>query len=103
MGCWLELQGLGLGKALVEQMVRSLLRRGISNITLFADANGATTRKIVYCPSTAARRVCAEYTAAQMLDSNMDASRMSSFDATRCILPSFCLNSNGRDSTKGIL
>mmetsp|Transcript_1053 Transcript_1053/g.2176 ORF Transcript_1053/g.2176 Transcript_1053/m.2176 type:complete len:112 (-) Transcript_1053:463-798(-) len=32
-------QGLGLGKALVEQMVRSLLRRGISNITLFADAN----------------------------------------------------------------
>lgn len=31
-------QGQGLGKALVEQMVRTLLRRDISNITLFADA-----------------------------------------------------------------
>lgn len=34
-----EYQGQGLGKALVEQMVRSLLRRDIGNITLFADAN----------------------------------------------------------------
>ena len=33
-----EFQGQGLGKALVERMVRTLLRRGISNITLFADA-----------------------------------------------------------------
>ncbi|KAJ9516753.1 hypothetical protein QJQ45_027179 [Haematococcus lacustris] len=33
-----EYQGQGLGKALVEQMVRTLLRRDISNITLFADA-----------------------------------------------------------------
>jgi ribosomal protein S18 acetylase RimI-like enzyme len=33
-----EFQGQGLGKALVEQMVRSLLRRDISNVTLFADA-----------------------------------------------------------------
>eukprot|EP00242_Pyramimonas_sp_CCMP2087_P012931 CAMPEP_0198207106 /NCGR_PEP_ID=MMETSP1445-20131203/10583_1 /TAXON_ID=36898 /ORGANISM="Pyramimonas sp., Strain CCMP2087" /LENGTH=252 /DNA_ID=CAMNT_0043880015 /DNA_START=249 /DNA_END=1007 /DNA_ORIENTATION=- len=32
-------QGQGLGKALVEQMVRALLRREIGNITLFADAN----------------------------------------------------------------
>lgn len=32
-------QGQGLGKALVEQMVRSLLRRNIDNITLFADAH----------------------------------------------------------------
>ncbi|CAM6016154.1 unnamed protein product [Sphagnum balticum] len=31
-------QGQGLGKALVEQMVRILLRRDIGNITLFADA-----------------------------------------------------------------
>jgi ribosomal protein S18 acetylase RimI-like enzyme len=31
-------QGQGLGKALVEQMVRTLLRRDIGNITLFADA-----------------------------------------------------------------
>jgi len=36
----LALQGQGLGKALVEQMVRTLLQRDITNITLFADANG---------------------------------------------------------------
>ena len=35
-----ELQGYGLGKALVEQMVRTLLKREITNITLFADAKG---------------------------------------------------------------
>ncbi|KAG1654760.1 hypothetical protein FOA52_015320 [Chlamydomonas sp. UWO 241] len=33
-----EYQGQGLGRALVEQLVRSLLRRDISNITLFADS-----------------------------------------------------------------
>eukprot|EP01026_Neomeris_dumetosa_P044669 TRINITY_DN3781_c0_g1_i3.p4 TRINITY_DN3781_c0_g1~~TRINITY_DN3781_c0_g1_i3.p4 ORF type:complete len:315 (+),score=32.77 TRINITY_DN3781_c0_g1_i3:1072-2016(+) len=33
-----EFQGQGLGKALVEHMVRSLLARDIGNITLFADA-----------------------------------------------------------------
>lgn len=33
-----EYQGQGLGKALVEQMVRTLLRKDISNITLFADS-----------------------------------------------------------------
>jgi ribosomal protein S18 acetylase RimI-like enzyme len=32
-------QGEGLGKALIEQMVRALLRRDIGNITLFADSN----------------------------------------------------------------
>lgn len=32
-------QGQGLGKALVEQMIRSLLRRDIGNITLFADSH----------------------------------------------------------------
>lgn len=32
-----EYQGQGCGRALVEQLVRSLLRRDISNITLFAD------------------------------------------------------------------
>eukprot|EP00250_Pteridium_aquilinum_P003742 c14042_g1_i1 orf=65-904(+) len=31
-------QGQGLGKALVEQMVRALLKRNIGNITLFADS-----------------------------------------------------------------
>eukprot|EP00898_Chlorokybus_atmophyticus_P000742 jgi/Chlat1/1669/Chrsp127S01904 len=31
-------QGQGLGKALVEQMVRALLRQDIANVTLFADA-----------------------------------------------------------------
>lgn len=35
------LRGLqGLGKALVEGMTRTLLRREVTNITLFADANG---------------------------------------------------------------
>lgn len=33
-----EFQGQGLDKALVEHMVRSLLRRDITNITLFADS-----------------------------------------------------------------
>lgn len=33
-----EFQGQGLGKALLELMIRSLLKRDISNITLFADA-----------------------------------------------------------------
>lgn len=33
-----EYQGQGLGKAMVEHLVRSLLRRNIQNITLFADA-----------------------------------------------------------------
>jgi ribosomal protein S18 acetylase RimI-like enzyme len=33
-----EFQGQGLGKALVEGMTRTLLRRDITNITLFADA-----------------------------------------------------------------
>ena len=41
------LQGQGLGKALVEQMVRTLLQRDITNITLFADANG-----VCYCCSS---------------------------------------------------
>lgn len=33
-----QFQGLGLGKALMELLVRSLLKRDISNITLYADA-----------------------------------------------------------------
>jgi GNAT superfamily N-acetyltransferase len=33
-----DYQGQGLGKALVEHMVRTLLRKDITNITLFADA-----------------------------------------------------------------
>lgn len=36
-------QKMGLGKALVEQSVRTLLRRGISNISLFADGHGTYT------------------------------------------------------------
>jgi ribosomal protein S18 acetylase RimI-like enzyme len=35
-----DFQGQGLGKALVEGLVRTLLKRQISNITLFADAKG---------------------------------------------------------------
>lgn len=42
-------QGQGLGKALVEQMVRSLLRRNIDNITLFADAQ-VTPWTCLSCP-----------------------------------------------------
>lgn len=33
-------QGQGLGKALVEKLIRSLLQRDIGNITLFADSQG---------------------------------------------------------------
>jgi predicted N-acetyltransferase YhbS len=33
-----QFQGQGLGKALVEHMVRTLLRRDITNIALFADS-----------------------------------------------------------------
>jgi len=36
----LLMQGRGIGKALVAEMVKALLRRDIANITLFADANG---------------------------------------------------------------
>ncbi|GMN40604.1 hypothetical protein TIFTF001_009829 [Ficus carica] len=35
-------QGQGLGKALVEKLIRSLLQRDIGNITLFADSQGMT-------------------------------------------------------------
>ncbi|CAG9467267.1 unnamed protein product [Pedinophyceae sp. YPF-701] len=34
-----EVQGQGLGRAMLEHMVRTLLRREIGNITLFADAD----------------------------------------------------------------
>lgn len=33
-------QGQGLGKALVEKLIRALLQRDIGNITLFADSKG---------------------------------------------------------------
>ena len=33
-------QGQGLGKALVEKLIRALLQRDIGNITLFADSQG---------------------------------------------------------------
>ena len=45
------LQGLGLGKTLVEKVVRSLLRQDITNITLFADARGGAQ----FEPSCASR------------------------------------------------
>jgi len=34
-------QGQGLGKALMEKVIRTLLQRDINNITLFADNKGA--------------------------------------------------------------
>ena len=48
-----EYQGQGLGKALVEHMVRSLLRRDIGNITLFADSQGEA-HPIVSCSKCSA-------------------------------------------------
>ena len=36
-------QGQGLGKALVEKLVRALLQRDIGNISLFADSQGNNT------------------------------------------------------------
>lgn len=47
---WLRLQlfqGQGLGKALMEKVIRTLLQRDINNITLFADNKG-TDFKIFY-------------------------------------------------------
>ncbi|KHN40603.1 Acetyltransferase NSI [Glycine soja] len=35
-------QGQGLGKALIEKLIRTLLQRDIGNITLFADSHGTT-------------------------------------------------------------
>ena len=40
------MQGQGLGKALVEKLIRALLQRDIGNISLFADSQGTTTK---YC------------------------------------------------------
>lgn len=37
-------QGQGLGKALVEKLVRALLQRDIGNISLFADSQGNKNR-----------------------------------------------------------
>jgi hypothetical protein len=34
-------QGQGLGKTLMEKVIRTLLQRDINNITLFADSKGA--------------------------------------------------------------
>lgn len=39
------MQGQGLGKAMVEKMIRTLLQRDIGNITLFADSQGMTPFK----------------------------------------------------------
>ncbi|KAE8098983.1 hypothetical protein FH972_017002 [Carpinus fangiana] len=36
-------QGQGLGKALVEKLIRALLQRDIGNITLFADSQGTNS------------------------------------------------------------
>jgi len=54
--CWLTTTSCfpptslqGLGKALVEGMTRTLLRREITNITLFADANGECRQGLEVC------------------------------------------------------
>jgi hypothetical protein len=52
------IQGQGLGKTLVEKIIRALLQRDIGNITLFADSQGiaiCTVKSIVgllYCIPT---------------------------------------------------
>lgn len=43
----LSIQGQGLGKALVEKVVRALLQKDIGNISLFADSQGLATSKQV--------------------------------------------------------
>lgn len=40
-------QGQGLGRALVEKLIRALLQRDIGNITLFADSQGIVVS--LYC------------------------------------------------------
>lgn len=47
--CVLIVQGQGLGKALVEKLIRSLLQRDIGNISLFADRQGIVRRRIYVC------------------------------------------------------
>ena len=42
-------QGQGLGKALVEKLVRALLQRDIGNISLFADSQGKTLNHHIIC------------------------------------------------------
>jgi len=42
-------QGQGLGKALVEKLVRALLQRDIGNISLFADSQGKTSNHCLIC------------------------------------------------------
>ena len=53
-----EFQGNGLGKALLELMVRSLLKRDISNITLFADANGTFPNIPAWNPQYCSIYIC---------------------------------------------
>ncbi|KAF9616509.1 hypothetical protein IFM89_029970, partial [Coptis chinensis] len=43
----LQMQSKGLGKALVEQMIRALLRKDIGNITLFVDSQGKFKFRLV--------------------------------------------------------
>lgn len=45
-------QGRGLGKALVEQLIRTLLQRDIGNITLFADNKGIISISTIYFSCT---------------------------------------------------
>ncbi|KAF9604220.1 hypothetical protein IFM89_004926, partial [Coptis chinensis] len=43
----LQTKSQGLGKALVEQMIRALLRKDIGNITLFVDSQGKFSFRLV--------------------------------------------------------
>lgn len=46
--CLHLMQGQGLGKALVEKLIRALLQRDIGNISLFADSKGMDFNFIFY-------------------------------------------------------
>lgn len=43
------MQGQGLGKALIEKLIRTLLQRDIGNISLFADSQGTRTTSENFC------------------------------------------------------
>lgn len=40
-------QGQGLGRALIEKLIRALVQRDIGNITLFADSQGISRHTLV--------------------------------------------------------
>lgn len=52
------MQGQGLGKALLEKVIRTLLQRDIGNITLFADRQGISIKPSFSFPFRKTHLVC---------------------------------------------